>query len=123
MDLNLLMPWLGAAALILSLGNTVNGFFTSGAKQTAKDLTTTKNDLVGLISTLTKLVEDQDRRLQAVEIEMKHLPDAKSFMELRLSISDMAGKMGRLEESQLGVSRTVRRVENFLMKQGASEEE
>ncbi|UVK47623.1 DUF2730 family protein [Mesorhizobium sp. AR07] len=117
------MPWLGAAALILSLGNTVNGFFTSGAKQTAKDLTTTKNDLVGLISTLTKLVEDQDRRLQAVEIEMKHLPDAKSFMELRLSISDMAGKMGRLEESQLGVSRTVRRVENFLMKQGASEEE
>ncbi|MER9851232.1 DUF2730 family protein [Mesorhizobium sp. M0106] len=119
MDLNLLMPWLGAAALILSLGNTINGFFTSGAKKTAADLVTTRSDLTGLIATLTKLVEDQDRRVQAIEIEMKHLPDAKAFVDLRLSISEMSGKMGRMEENQIGVSRTVLRIDNFLMQQGA----
>jgi hypothetical protein len=41
-------------------------------------------------------------------------------MEMRLQISDMAGNIGRMEESQKGVARTINRVEDFLIGKGSA---
>ncbi|WP_322887504.1 hypothetical protein [Sinorhizobium medicae] len=40
-------------------------------------------------------------------------------MELQLAIEKLAGRLGRIEENQLGMSRTVLQVQEFLMKGAA----
>lgn len=59
---------------------------------------------------------DQD----AIPCDIKHLPDSKSVMELQLAIEKLAGRLGRIEENQLGMSRTVLQVQELLMKGAGS---
>lgn len=118
MDINQVLPWIVAANTLVVLATALYAFLTSGAKKTATALDQFKSSLDATMQKLGETIAAQDRRIQVLETEMKHLPDAKAFGDLRLAISELAGKVGRMEENQMGVSRTVHRVEDFLMKQG-----
>ncbi len=106
MDMDI-KDWLGALALIVSLMTTVYAWMTSKAKANSEHLKMVDSKLV-----------EHDRRIQSVESELKHLPDKDDVNELKLAIAELRGTVGRLDESLGGVSRTVRRVEGFLMKEG-----
>ncbi|WP_024324301.1 DUF2730 family protein [Sinorhizobium medicae] len=71
----------------------------------------------GKINSHERKLTEHDRRIQALEGEVKHLPDKDEFNELRISIEQVKGGLGRLEESHSGVSRVVRRIEDYLMKE------
>lgn len=120
MDMEDLRSWLGLLALLISVGTSIWMFLTSGAKKTANELAEFKKvdaeEKKAMMTAITAL----GQRTQSLESDMKHLPDAKAVMEMRLSISELSGKIGRMEESQIGVARTVNRVEDFLMKGNAA---
>ena len=102
-----LRDWLSVAALILSLGGAVYAWLTSRAKGNSEHLKAVDAKLT-----------DHDRRIQAAESELQHLPAKDDVMELKIAIAELRGSVGRLDESMAGVSRTVHRVEDYLMKEG-----
>jgi hypothetical protein len=116
MEMETLKSWFGFFALVISVGTSAWHVISSGAKKTATDLadfrkqdSAEKTSFLGAIAALEK-------RLQSVESDMKHLPDAEAVMSMRIAIERLEGKLGRMEASQEGMSRTVTRVEDFLMK-------
>lgn len=110
MDLQLLMPWLLAANTIISLATAVYAGLTSGAKQTATDLADyqKENDL---------RVVDALRRLQALEADMRHLPDRDHAHRLELALAELAGRMATLDERLKPVAAISERLQAFLLEQ------
>lgn len=115
MDLQQLMPWLTAAALILGLGNTVTQFFTSGAKKTASDLEAFKAGQQQKLSALWDKLDEHDSRIQAVEIGFNHLPDKDAVHRLELALSEMKVEIVKIGASADQSARTAARVETYLL--------
>lgn len=98
------MAWCGGARDIAA--HVRVRLITSKAKANAEHLKAVDAKLV-----------DLDRRVQSIESELKHLPNKDDVNELKLAMAQLDGTVGRLDESLSGISRTVRRVEGFLMKE------
>lgn len=109
MDPQSFMAWGGGVALVISLGTSFYNFFTSGAKSNAKD-----------IKSLTTTVIDHDRRIQTVEGELKHMPNKDDFNDLKITIVQLEGAVGKIDGQMDSMTRAVRRLEDFLRK-GANE--
>lgn len=107
MDVSDLKSWLGAIALFLSIGTTLYTFVTFRSKNNSGKLTDLEGKVIKNTTDIAKM-----------ENEFKHLPDSEDVVELKLAISKLDGVVGRLEESMSGMSRTVRRTEDFLMSKG-----
>lgn len=99
MDLAPIVPWLSFIALLISVGTSITTLLTSGAKRNS-----------------TTLV-DHERRLLAIENDMKHLPDRDSQHRMELALSDMNGKFSALEERLKPISLTAERLHELLMEQ------
>lgn len=99
--------WLGLVALIVSLGGTVYAWLTAGSKTTAKELTAFK-------ASSGERLDDHGSRIQAVESEIKHMPDKDTVAELKLALSELRGTVGVLGESVSSVQRTVLRIDDWL---------
>ena len=97
MDFQPIVPWLSAAALLISLGTSITTFFTAGSKKNAQQL------------------EKHESRIQAIENEMKHLPDREMFHELKLTLKDMQIDMAVLKTNTDQATRISRRLEEYLM--------
>lgn len=104
MDLNTIMPWLAAAALILGLGNTITTFLTSGSKENTRR-----------IANCEKRQAELESRLQSVEDEIKHLPDRGMVHELQLTLKDIQIEMASIKAATEQSTRTSRRVEEYLL--------
>lgn len=103
MDFEIILRWLGAAGLLLSIINTSWVLIKTGGQETADELDRHE----------TKLT-DHDRRIQALEGEQKHLVTKEDLTELRLQLSDLNGKLGRFDEAMESIARTVRRIDDYL---------
>lgn len=101
-----LKDWLGAVAVVISLLTSVYAWLTSKAKANSEHL-----------KTVDAKMTDLDRRTQALEAEQKHMPSKDDVNDLKLEIAEMNGTMKALGGEVAGVSRTVRRVEGFLLKE------
>lgn len=101
MDIGTIMPWASFAVAIFALLGHLKTYF-GGAK----------------IDALDKAVDDHDRRIQALEGEMKHLPDQQSVVDLKLALSDLRGTVNTLAESVGSVGRTVHRIDDYLRQDG-----
>jgi hypothetical protein len=115
-DLEPFKAWATLAALLISLGSSIWMMISSPSKKMASELDAYRTKTDAKIDALSEAVVALGGRTQAIEGEMKHLPDAKAFMEMRMAIADLSGKLGRMEENQLSTSRTVLQVQDFLMK-------
>lgn len=104
MDLQIIMPWLGALALFISLGNSIQTFVTSGSKKVGADLEAAKKTLV-----------QHDRRIQTVEDEIKHLPDIQVVHDLQLTLKDLQIEMTAIRAASEQSTRISQRVENWLI--------
>ncbi|WP_137136629.1 DUF2730 family protein [Rhizobium sp. FKY42] len=64
----------------------------------------------------TKLVE-HDRRIQAVESEMKHLPDRDMAHRLELAVEKMSGRLDTMAETLKPIRATTERMNELLVEQ------
>lgn len=102
-----LKEWLGLAALAISVGGFIYAWLTSRSKVNAEHL-----------KSVDATLSNHALRIQAIEGELKHLPAKDDVTDLKLALAQLGGTVGRLDESLNGISRTVRRVEDFLMREG-----
>lgn len=100
MDITLIVPYLSAAALLISIGTALNSFVGSGAKQNAATLA------------------DHGVRIQALESEIDHLPNREMVHTLQLTLKDIQIEMASIKVATEQSSRTSRRVEDYLMNRG-----
>ncbi|MDM9647735.1 hypothetical protein [Rhizobium sp. S163] len=119
MDFETLKSWTGFLALLISVATSVWHIISSGSKKTASDLNKFKEQDSAEKTQLMVTLQALERRTQSLESDIKHLPDAEAVMSMRIAIERLEGKLGRVEESQMGMARTVARVEDFLMKGAA----
>ncbi|MFQ6186437.1 hypothetical protein ACLMJV_31675 [Sinorhizobium meliloti] len=119
MEMETAKSWLSFASLIISVGSTIWMFMSSASKRTATDVSDFKKQDAVEKKALRDFLQALTTRTQSLESDIKHLPDSRSVMELQLAIEKLAGRLGRIEENQLGMSRTVLQVQEFLMKGAA----
>lgn len=112
--------WLGLVALVISIGGTFYAWLTAGSKANTKKLDAMEGVLAGKagggdLDQLEDKVTEHDRRIQAVEAEVKHLPDKDSVHRLEVALEQMNTKIASMAASAEATERTARRVEQFLM--------
>ena len=106
MTVELAGKWLGAAALIISLGNTLWAILMRDARLNYKAIQQLQADVV-----------NHDRRIQTVEHEVRHLPDKEEVIEIKVAVVELKGVMARLEQNLGGVTTTVHRIDDYLRNQ------
>ncbi|MEN5278713.1 DUF2730 family protein [Brucella sp. TWI432] len=99
MDLAPLVPWLSLIALLISVGTSITTLLTSGAKRNASTLI------------------DHERRLLAIENDMKHLPDRDAQHRMELALTEMSGRFVALEEKLKPIALTSERLHELLLEQ------
>lgn len=62
---------------------------------------------------------DHERRIQAIEGELKHMPSKDDITNLRLQLTELNGRMGTFDAELASIARTARRIEDYLVKEGA----
>lgn len=102
-----LNEWASLIAVLMSLGAIVHSWLMSRVKVNSEHLKAVDQKLI-----------EHDRRIQSAESELSHLPAKDDVLELKLALAELRGTVGRLDESLSGVSRTVHRVEDYLMREG-----
>ena len=70
----------------------------------------------GVVERLDQELEGHERRILALEGEMKHIPTKDSVQGLRNTISDLNGTVGRIDERMTAVVRIVDRMDTYLRK-------
>lgn len=95
--------WLGTVSIVIAIGSTIYVWLMSRTKVNEEHLKSVDKDLV-----------DHDRRIQAVEGELKHLPAKDDVNDLKIAMAEMKGAIGRIDETMNGLGRSIRRVEDYL---------
>lgn len=103
---DLLGPWFGLVAVVISVGGTLYAFLSSPSKKNAEAV----DDLKGNVTKIEK-------RLQTVEDEMKHLPDRDSQHRVELALAQMNGRFEALDERLKPIASTSQRLSEFLLEQ------
>lgn len=103
-----LITILTAASLLLGIANTIWAWMSKGgaalaAKQREQD----------------SALDDHDKRIQAIEGEMKHLPTKEDVHRLTVQLTELNGKLNSFERDLNGVERTVGRIERHLLGESA----
>ena len=96
--------WSGPIASLLAVTSMIYTWLTARSKTNE-----------GKINGHEKKLTEHDRRIQALEGDVKHLPTKDDFNELKIGMEQIKGDMGQIRESNLASGRAIRRVEEFLM--------
>jgi len=96
--------WLGAAALVISIGVTIYAWMTARSKVNAEHLKAVDGGM-----------KEHDRRIQNLESEIQHMPSKDSQHKLELSIAQMSGEMKTMSANMDSMTRTTRRMEEYLL--------
>jgi predicted nucleic acid-binding Zn-ribbon protein len=118
MDAQFLKDWGSIIATFIALGGLFYTWLTAGSKTANAEIEKLKKSNADDFSRVREAVDAVETRLTKIESDMTHLPDEKAIMELKLDITTMKGSFGRMEESIAGITRTVHRVEDYLLNKG-----
>ncbi len=110
MDIAAIVPWLSAAALLISIGTAISTIVNAGAKANGAKLA------------------DHEGRLTKLEGDFKHLPSRDATHQLELAVKDLtaatktmeaklAGRMDALDERLKPVAATSARLQEHLLRQ------
>lgn len=103
MDLYDLQNLISAGSAAVSVGAFVYAWLTARSKQNSAQLIK-----------VDEVLADHEKRLLAIEGELKHLPSKDAVGELKLAISELKGTVGRLEERLVPISSTVNHIDSYL---------
>lgn len=98
--------YVGLALAIIALLGHAKGYFSSGEKTLTARVEKAE----------TKLVE-YDRRIQAVEGEMKHLPNRETAHKLELALAQMNGRLDTMTATLEPIRATTDRLNELLVEQ------
>jgi peptidoglycan hydrolase CwlO-like protein len=107
MEFDLISKWGGLLALIISI---ITGIWTLISKST--------KPFDDRLDAQDTSIKDHDRRIQAVESEIKHLPSSKDVSELTVLVTKLQGDLGVLDNSIKSLTRTVDRMDRALRENG-----
>ncbi len=105
MEITFLKDWLGLISVAIAVGTSIYAWITSRSSVNEK-----------AILVLHEKYAVHEGRLRDLENEMRHMPAKDDVTELKITIAEMKGVIGKLDTTVEGVGRTVRRMEDFLMK-------
>ena len=106
MDIAPIMQWLSLILAAIALMAHAKNFFGSDGKEATKD-----------IKVIQEVLSAQDRRLQEVENEIRHLPDRDSQHRVELALAEMNGRFAALEEKLKPIASTSERLHQLLLDQ------
>lgn len=104
MSLSWIVPVVTVLALLVGIANTVWLWWSKSNDAGEKK-----------IEKIEGQVADHDRRLGRVEGELQHLPSKEAVHELTVKLTELAGKFAAVDGEVNGISRTVERIERYLM--------
>ena len=84
-------PYAGLVISLFTAAALIKSNLTSGEKELSARTAKAESKLV-----------EYDRRIQAIEAELKHLPDRNTTHRLELSLSEIAGRLNTIEAAQAG---------------------
>ncbi len=111
-----LKDWLGLAALVISVGTFLWGHLTSDGKKALAATAEAKAEVLRITAELDARLDLHGERLQAIEGELRHLPDKDGVNALRVAIAELQGAVGKIDTSVSQLRPTVQRIEDFLLK-------
>jgi hypothetical protein len=89
MDPKEIAMWIGIAVGIFNLVALVKNFFSSGEKQLNDKITKLEAETE---ANERKLIE-HDRRIQALESEVKHMPDRETTHRIEMTMTTIMGRL------------------------------
>lgn len=109
MDVQFLKDWGGVFSTFMGIGAVVYTWLTVGSKNNSEQL-----------KAVDQRLDHVEERLTKIEVVVEHLPDEKAITALKVELLEMKASFGRIEESVSGITRTVHRVEEYLLRRGTS---
>lgn len=108
-----MLPYISLALGLIALLGHAKGYFSSGEKtllaridKTAEKVEKIEAELVG-----------NDRRIQAIEGEIKHLPDRETTHRMELAMTEISGKLNVMAERLKPIEAIGERLQETLMEQ------
>ncbi len=114
--MDMLKEWLGLAALVISVGTFLWNHLTSDGKKALAALAETRAETGRITAELDARLDLHGERLQAIEGELRHLPDKDGVNQLKVAIAELQGAVGKIDASFASLHPTVRRIEDYLLK-------
>lgn len=116
-----------ALATLALLGH-LKGYFSSGEKTLSEKLTAIEKTLSEKLLSIEKKMDERlskaesklieyDRRIQAIEGEIKHLPDRSTTHRMELAMSEINGKLNVMAERLKPIEAIGERLQETLMEQ------
>ncbi|MDQ0454703.1 DUF2730 family protein [Rhizobium paknamense] len=108
LDLTAIASFIAVALSGLNLLALIRNMLSSGERKLDERITKVEGTLI-----------EHDRRVQAVEGELKHMPDKETVQKLQLDMAEMKAQLTAMVKATEATERATRRVEDFLLKRGA----
>ncbi|MEX2480216.1 MAG: DUF2730 family protein [Gammaproteobacteria bacterium] len=112
-----IQPWVSTLALLISIGATLYIWLTAGTRNNAEQLEKLAHDTRQEIGAVTKRVEECERRSDRIEVDMAHMPGRDTVQRMELTLTEMRGQMGVLNERLVPVAAIADRLQEFLLEQ------
>ena len=103
MDIETINRWLGSVAFLVSIISVISVWVGAPWRKMADALDKFRDDL-----------KNHDRRIQAVENEIKHLPTSDEFSALQMTVTKVEGDVKRIEGTLDRVENVVGRIDDYL---------
>ena len=75
-----------------------------------------RSEVMGKLDRAQAGAKEHDRRIQAVENELKHLPTGEEFADLQVAMARVEGDVKRIEEGVGTITRVVNRIDDHMRK-------
>lgn len=109
--------YLNTALASLAILGHAKGYFSSGEKTLGEKLATAETKLDHRQTKSEAKLIEYDRRIQALEGELKHLPDREMAHRLELAVEKMSGRLDTMAETLKPIRATTERMNELLVEQ------
>lgn len=82
--------WLGLIAVFIALGTTFYAWLTRRSKENAKSIQKMGEDISNRLSVIEKKLISDDRRIQRLEDDFKHLPTREQISEIKVALAQIS---------------------------------
>lgn len=118
MDISTLKDWMTVIGSALAVILSLYAILTKPAKESSDRLETFEKEVDEKLHKLAGEDIGHDQRIQRLENEMQHLPDKDMVHRMELSMKDMQVQMATMASETQATSRSLRRMEEWLIKKG-----
>lgn len=115
MELGLAASWLTTSAAVLAAALSIWNFVQGPSKKNEARIDKMRADVFAETAALDKRLDALEQKVGNLEQFVRQLPDRESFHELDKRLTEMGGKVDTISVSLLAQSKSLERIENFLI--------